>query len=487
MIFRTFIDKFTFFFWLIFLVVNVPIYIFGNIYFQEILKKSEQEKIILMLTTLEPAIAFNISFEQENQLDEILSGILKYEDIQQIDLHFLHNKKSLSKSKQTSKTTKLFTYKHAIIDPFDKTQIATMTLYYANTNLTKITHQIFITIFFIFIFALIVFSIIFYSIRKDLNALKVIANAMREYSLTKKMHPIALQSKSDEINTIANVTNQMIANISHYLLQLKSFNKELTEQIKNEILKQQKQERLMIHQSRQAAMGEMLESIAHQWRQPLNIIGLATANIETEYKLGILNEKKFDEKMEIVSLNIQYMSNTIDDFRNFLNPERKLGQFNPQKSIQDVLNILDAQLQHSHIFSKVIEEANITLYGVENEFKQVIFILLSNAKDAIMLQIQKKSISQGSITISVKQEKEEGVIEVCDNGGGIEENILRSIFDPYFTTKSNANGTGIGLYIAKNIIESRMQGSLCAKNSEKGSCFTIRISLNLEKKENEDL
>lgn|GEM_PF-1110706 len=485
MIFRTFIDKFTFFFWLIFLVINVPIYIFGNIYFQEILKKSEHEKITLMLTTLEPAIAFNISFEQEDQLGEILGSILKYEDIQQIDLHFLHDNKFLSKVKKTKRTTKLFTYEHSIIDPFEKTEIAKITLYYSNTNLTKITQQVFTTIFFIFIFALIVFSIIFFSIRTDLNALKTIAKAMSEYSFTKKMQPIVFQSKSEEINTIANVTNQMIANISDYLLQLKSFNNELKEQVKNEILKQQKQERLMIHQSRQAAMGEMLESIAHQWRQPLNIIGLATANIETEYKLGVLNEKKFDEKMEIVSLNLQYMSNTIDDFRNFLNPERKFGSFNPQKSIGEVLNILDAQLQHNNILSKLIEESSITLYGVENEFKQVIFILLSNAKDAIMLQLQKQIISQGTINIFIKQEKDEGVIEVCDNGGGIDENILHSIFDPYFTTKSNANGTGIGLYIAKNIIESRMQGSLRAKNTEEGSCFTIRISLVNPEKENE--
>jgi signal transduction histidine kinase len=438
-----------------------------------------------MLTTLEPAIAFNISFDQEDQLNEILGSILKYEDIQQIDLYFSDDKKSLSKSKERDKTLKLFTYEHSIIDPFEKTEIAKVTLYYSNTNLTKITQQIFTTIFFIFIFALIVFSIIFFSIRKDLNALKVIAKAMREYSFTKKMQPIILQSKSEETSTIANVTNQMIASISHYLLQLKSFNNELSEQIKNEILKQQKQERLMVHQSRQAAMGEMLESIAHQWRQPLNIIGLATANIETEYKLGILNEKKFDEKMEIVSLNLQYMSNTIDDFRNFLNPERKLESFNPHKSIREVLNILNAQLQHSHIFSTLVEESNITLYGVENEFKQVIFILISNAKDAIMLQIQKQNISQGSITISIKQEKDEGVIEVCDNGGGIDETILRSIFDPYFTTKSNANGTGIGLYIAKNIIESRMGGNLRAKNSEEGSCFTIRISLLTPEKGNE--
>ncbi|MDD2905664.1 MAG: HAMP domain-containing sensor histidine kinase [Sulfurimonas sp.] len=468
------------------MVVNVPIYVFGSIYFQEILKKSEQEKITLMMTTLAPAIAFNISFDQENQLSEILNGILKYEDIQKIELDSLAHKKNLSK--QTDPTLELFQYEHSIIDPFEKIEIAKITLYYSNTNLKNITQQIFITIFFIFIFALIVFAIIFYSIRTDLNALKTIANAMKEYSVTKKMQPILLECKSEEINTIANVTNQMIDSISHYLMQLKSFNNELQEQIEDEILKQQQQERLMIHQSRQAAMGEMLESIAHQWRQPLNIIGLATANIETEYKLGVLNEKKFDEKMEIVSLNLQHMSNTIDDFRNFLNPERKLERFHPYKSIGEILNILDAQFSNSNIRFKLIEESNVTFYGVENELKQVMFILLSNAKDAIMLQIQKQKISQGLITITIKEQSAEGIIEVCDNGGGVEESIVNTIFDPYVTTKSNANGTGIGLYIAKNIIESRMKGSLRVQNTQEGSCFIIRISLeNLDKKENEVL
>ncbi|MDD2789881.1 MAG: HAMP domain-containing sensor histidine kinase [Sulfurimonas sp.] len=437
-----------------------------------------------MMTTLEPAIAFNISFDQEDQLNELLASMLKYEDIQKIDLDSLDYKKNLSK--QIDPTLKLFKYEYSIIDPFEKTEIAKITLHYSNTNLKNITQQILTTIFFIFIFALIVFAIIFYSIRTDLNALKAIAHAMREYSITKKMNAISLVCKSEEISTIAKVTNEMMQNISDYFLQLQSFNNELKEQVELEVLKQQKQERLMIHQSRQAAMGEMLESIAHQWRQPLNIIGLATANIETEYKLGVLNEKKFDAKMEIVSLNLQYMSNTIDDFRNFLNPERKLEYFNPRKSIAEILGVLDAQYANSNIHFEILQESKIAFYAVENELKQVIFILLSNAKDAIVLQKQKQKISQGFITISIKEKSGEGIIEVCDNGGGVDESIVNTIFDPYFTTKSNANGTGIGLYIAKNIIESRMRGSLSVKNTQTGSCFIIKVALeNLEIKENE--
>lgn len=255
--------------------------------------------------------------------------------------------------------------------------------------------------------------------------------------------------------------------------QLKSFNEELEKRVKEEIEKQQNQERLMIHQSRQAAMGEMLESIAHQWRQPLNIIGLATANLETRYALGSLEQNEFHEKMEIVSLNINYMSDTIDDFRNFLNPQRDIITFSPKRSLEDVLVVINAQLKSNKITYTLNTNCNISFYGVENEFKQVMFILFNNAIDAIKLQMKKKIIKEGKITITLSNEGNQGIIEISDNGSGIDAKIIDSIFNPYFSTKSNSHGTGIGLYIAKNIIEIRMKGSLSVENLEAGSCFKI--------------
>ncbi|NOR57501.1 MAG: PAS domain-containing protein [Sulfurimonas sp.] len=259
--------------------------------------------------------------------------------------------------------------------------------------------------------------------------------------------------------------------------QLKSFNEELEKRVKEEIEKQENQERLMIHQSRQAAMGEMLESIAHQWRQPLNIIGLATANLETTYAIGSLDKKDFHEKMEIVSLNINYMSDTIDDFRNFLNPDRDMITFSPQSSIEDVLTVFNAQLKSNIITQTLNSDCELHFYGVENEFKQVMFILLNNAIDAIKLQIKENIIEQGSINIGLVCKDNQGLIEVSDNGGGVDNDIINSIFDPYFTTKNDSHGVGIGLYIAKNIIETRMNGSLGIKNIESGSCFTISLPL----------
>jgi signal transduction histidine kinase len=257
--------------------------------------------------------------------------------------------------------------------------------------------------------------------------------------------------------------------------QLESFNTELENRVKEEMQKQQTQEKMMLHQSRQAAMGELLESIAHQWRQPLNIIGLATVNLETLHAVGNLNDEEFTDKMQIIASNIAYMSDTIDDFRKFLSPNRKSSSFDPNLSLKDVLKILDGQLRTSRTEVTLRLCEDVKLFGVENEFEQVLIILLNNAIDAIKLQRQKKKITQGHITISTKVEKNSTKIEVSDNGGGINPNILSTIFDPYFTTKADAYGTGIGLYIAKNIVESRMRGKISVANITSGTCFCLEI------------
>lgn len=259
--------------------------------------------------------------------------------------------------------------------------------------------------------------------------------------------------------------------------QLESFNSELEKRVKEEVEKQEKQERLMLHQSRQAAMGELLESIAHQWRQPLNIIGLATMNLETLYEFGSMDTDNFHEKMNIISSNIGYMSNTIDDFRKFLHPDRDLIIFNCNSSIEDVLKILNAQMQSNNIECTLETGAEFILYGVENEFKQVMMILLNNAIDAIKLQISNHKIKQGKIIIKTKRVNNDGTIEIVDNGGGISDDIVDKIFDPYFTTKYDSHGTGIGLYIAKNILEVRMKASLSVNNCGNGSCFMIKVPL----------
>ena len=151
--------------------------------------------------------------------------------------------------------------------------------------------------------------------------------------------------------------------------------------------------------------------------------------------------------------------------------------FYQKKSIEDITRTLDAQIQSNKIIHNSDIQCHIALHGVENEFKQVLFILLNNSIDAIRLEIKKGAIKQGVITTTLNCRDNKGIIEVSDNGGGIDSNIIESIFDPYFTTKGNASGTGIGLHIAKNIIESRMKGLLSVENIEGGSCFSMVLPL----------
>lgn len=439
---------------------------------KDILKTTEHEKVQLMVKTLKPTIAINLSFNQETEIEKILKTILEEKNIirVKIDSETFHKvlQKSIKEEKESPR------YRTSISNPFKPQEIATLEIVYSYESLGVLYKKINSVLLFIFVFAFFIFIAFYFSMKKELNALKIIADAFSNYTNSKQMKNIQTKSKTLEIETITNTANEMIHNISSYLVRLERFNIELEEQVQEKVEKLHSQEKMMIHQSRQAAMGEMLESIAHQWRQPLNIIGLSCANLEMEYDLGVQNEKNFKEKMQIISKNINYMSNTIDDFRDFLNPEREAAYFNPKKTIEEVCEILEAQLTNNKISFTLIADEELELHGIENEFKQVVFVLINNSKDAIKSLQKNFENFQGEIEIKIWQKNKNTIVSFCDNGGGIKEDIIDSVFDPYFSTKFAASGTGIGLYIAKNIIESRMQGSLSVLNTKNGCCFTIK-------------
>ena len=338
---NTLIRKFTFFFWLLFFVVTLPIYHYTTYHYLDFLKESEKEKITLTLNAVKPILAINISFNQEQQLESLLNSLLVHDDIQAIIFKDKDNREIFVKTKKITKYIKIFEYTTNVIDPFSKEVIGTITVFYSNKQLLHMEGEVYFIVLSIFFFALIIFFVTFLYIRGDLKALRMVSDALKAYADKKVITPITHSSKSTEVSTIANTTNTMLFAIDDYVEQLKIFNIELEDRVRAGIAKQQLQERMMIHQSRQAAMGEMLESIAHQWRQPLNIIGLATTSLETEFALGIMKEQDFYDKMLIIANNINFMSQTIDDFRNFLDPIKDKQIFSPKKSIQDVLSIID--------------------------------------------------------------------------------------------------------------------------------------------------
>jgi len=224
---------------------------------------------------------------------------------------------------------------------------------------------------------------------------------------------------------------------------------------------------ILQEQSKLAAMGEMIGSIAHQWRQPLSAVSLSIQNLEYDYKDGKIDEKFINEYVSKNKTTIKFMSKTIDDFRRFFISNKREDNFSVISSIEEMLSIQSAYLSSFNI-SPVVIGTDFMLYGLSGEFQQVIQNIVNNAKDEIVSNHTK----QPSIKISI----ESRVITISDNAGGIAMDVIDRIFEPYFTTKESPQGVGIGLYISKIIIEEHMGGVLTAYNSDDGAVFKIDFS-----------
>ena len=253
---------------------------------------------------------------------------------------------------------------------------------------------------------------------------------------------------------------------------LAKLNATLEERVNEEIAKNRKQEHHMLQQSRMAQMGEMLSMIAHQWRQPLSAISSSTASLQLKILLGKYNEDKFKEKIELISDYAQHLSQTIDDFRNFFKTNKEKDKTNFEEIVHDTLLIMNHSLEKKRILLILDFEESVDFMSFRNELKQVLLNLIKNAEDALL----EKSITNPQITIKTTQNDSSIILEISDNAGGIENDIIENIFDPYFTTKAKRDGTGLGLYMSKTIVEEHCEGILEIFNQEEGACFRIVLN-----------
>ncbi len=261
--------------------------------------------------------------------------------------------------------------------------------------------------------------------------------------------------------------------------QLEALNRNLENRVNEEITKKIENERLLVQQSKMAAMGEMIGVIAHQWRQPLNSLGAVIQDVRDAYYFKELDDEYIDNAADNALNYIQFMSQTVDDFRNFYKPVKAEETFDIVKAIKNVLEMLSFMLKNNGIdvdFNSVID-GSFAVKSFPNEFMQVILNILNNAGDAIQSGREKGVIksTDGEICINVYSEKEMAVVTIEDNGGGIPNDIIDKIFEPYFTTKANNNGTGIGLYMSKIIIETNMKGLLTAESMNGKALFRIAL------------
>lgn len=233
---------------------------------------------------------------------------------------------------------------------------------------------------------------------------------------------------------------------------------------------------ILLHQSRQAKLGEMVGNIAHQWKQPLNVMSITLSNLWDDFRNGKLSEKQIRCHIKDMRLHIKNMSNTVDDFAEFLKPARKKQEFSLNKEIDTALSLMTESIKINRISVFMENEEDLYLYGYRNEFCQGIFNILNNARDAIIeSNPEHREIKIKTYKIENVNEKNLVIIDIINNGKKIADEIKPMLFKPYFTTKEDNGGTGLGLYLTRQIVEFHMNGTIDMFNVDNGVCCRIVI------------
>lgn len=256
-------------------------------------------------------------------------------------------------------------------------------------------------------------------------------------------------------------------------------------QLKEEILRRtqereemyksiQNKEEIMMAQSRHAAMGEMISMIAHQWRQPIAAISMEANNLIADVELGTGSDASIREYSNKIIHQTAHLSQTINDFRDFFRPNKETEEIRLEDILKDVEKIIGKDLENSNIELKIKHQNGVKIKTYSREILQVYLNLLKNAKEVLVEKREKNRY----IEVTISNDEKNIISTVCDNGGGIDETIISKIFDPYFSTKEAKNGTGLGLYMSKTIIEKHLNGTIEVYNTTEGACFKITLPRN---------
>lgn len=234
----------------------------------------------------------------------------------------------------------------------------------------------------------------------------------------------------------------------------------------------EKEEILMV-QSRHAAMGEMIGIIAHQWRQPITNISIDAVNIISSIELNNVDIEDIKNNSRSILNQTDFISKTIDDFKNFFRPNREKKNIKLEDIVSDTKKILGPALDKNLINLTVEVKDTKTIATYPRELIHVYINLLKNAKDVL----SEKDIKQAKIKVTIDSDDDYLISTVCDNGGGVDEDIKDKLFDLYFSTKGENNGLGLGLYISKIILEKHLHGSISVENNDEGACFKLKIPI----------
>lgn len=324
-----------------------------------------------------------------------------------------------------------------------------------------------LTLVIVIMFVLLVFVSFFFIIKATLGPLKQLTVMFERLSAGDDEVEIPEYRHDDELGKLIKAANNyktINKKTKELLLQTQDYQENLEKKVELEMSIRREREKALIQQSKLASMGEMIGAIAHQWRQPLNELSIRIQKLKYNYAKEEVNEEFIHTFIQKNKQTIEFMSKTIDDFRNFFRIDKEKRKFFIKESIEEVLSIQNAQLKNHNIIV-TLEGEEFTFKGFKTEFQQVIINLISNAKDAFV----ENKIKEPKINIELRVHS----IYIQDNAGGIPEDIIERIFEPYFTTKGQGEGTGMGLYMSKMIIEDNMHSKIKAFNKDNGTLMSI--------------
>ncbi len=263
-----------------------------------------------------------------------------------------------------------------------------------------------------------------------------------------------------------------LKHLYHYAQEeLKELNENLEDVISEKVAENRQKDQQMIEQSRLAQMGEMISMIAHQWRQPLSAITATTGAMTLHLHLEELSVDEMQENINKINTYTQYLSATITDFRNFFKPDKEKSLISMNDVVHGSLQIIGSSLEAQNIILESSLESEQKFKSYPNELKQVVLNILKNAQDVLL----EKEVPNGRIFIKAETQEGNFKLSIYDNAGGISEEHLPYVFDSYFTTKEKRDGTGLGLYMSKMIVEDHCKGTLDVENTDDGACFTLTI------------
>jgi signal transduction histidine kinase len=282
------------------------------------------------------------------------------------------------------------------------------------------------------------------------------------------MHVEALTRKLEKkVNQLEAERDALASSEENY----RQLNETLEERIKKAVDELRDKDRWLMIKGRQAVMGELISDIAHHWRQPLNMLGLLAQELSMTYKMGSFSKELLDSNLTKTMDIIQQMSRTIEDFSIFSKPDRKKIDFRVIQVVAQILSLLEESFKAHGIGTDLNQEGDPVINGYPNEYSQALLNILINAREALLA----RKVESPGIVIRVFYENGRTVVTVTDNAGGIAPEIIDRIFEPYFTTKGPEQGTGIGLFLSKTIIEKTMNGVLSARNTGSGAQFRIEV------------